>query len=262
MIDWYEFLPFEASAGEAQSTQMTPASSFEIEPLRWLSALQADATAEIARGERDSDMLLQEISCLDMLEAKAEESSLTPVNSDETCLEGMMMISAKSEPVASTPKKSNLYRRKTTPPLSPPGMPANIAERIETERVKRKPDASNGGEQQKRMKKVRTLSSEWTSEEEACLLHTAHRFANHELKDISAVTKICGLNRSCRAIDKKLRRLMKFKNWRQRNISETRFLLEHLVKDRPPLSPEQQQRLELVQEAIEYENLKTLESRF
>eukprot|EP00924_Labyrinthula_sp_SR-Ha-C_P011087 snap_masked-scaffold_51-processed-gene-0.25-mRNA-1 protein AED:1.00 eAED:1.00 QI:0/-1/0/0/-1/1/1/0/153 len=57
-------------------------------------------------------------------------------------------------------------------------------------------------------------SSRWTTFEEAIVLRLALAMINRELKEICQAARMLGIARRNRAIDHKLKRLLRFKNWR------------------------------------------------
>ncbi len=69
----------------------------------------------------------------------------------------------------------------------------------------------------------------WEEREERLLAHIVYCFSSRELKDIAKVANACGIIRNSRAIDKKLKRMVNFTNWRARNVGSMQNVLAELI---------------------------------
>mmetsp|Transcript_5148 Transcript_5148/g.10663 ORF Transcript_5148/g.10663 Transcript_5148/m.10663 type:complete len:662 (-) Transcript_5148:435-2420(-) len=72
----------------------------------------------------------------------------------------------------------------------------------------------------------------WDIEEEILLLHVVYCFLDRELKDIAVIAFDCGISRSSRAIDKKLKRVVPFEKWKKRDISQMQDRLAAVLHTR------------------------------
>jgi hypothetical protein len=80
----------------------------------------------------------------------------------------------------------------------------------------------------------------WTVGEERILLHLVWHFAERDLRWVAQVAqRFCGVRRSTRAVDKKLRRVLFYTRWQTRDNAHIRQRIRDIVISRPlPLSPE------------------------
>ncbi|GBG28809.1 Hypothetical Protein FCC1311_050302 [Hondaea fermentalgiana] len=72
----------------------------------------------------------------------------------------------------------------------------------------------------------------WNIEEEILLLHVVYCFIDRELKDIAVIAYHCGISRSSRAIDKKLKRVVYFEKWKKRDIPDMHAKLAAVLEKR------------------------------
>jgi len=75
----------------------------------------------------------------------------------------------------------------------------------------------------------------WNQTEERIILNIVYHFVDKDLKSISQIVQNCGVNRSNRAIDKKLKRLLQFDKWNSRVQSEIQTSIGQLVSSDPGL---------------------------
>lgn len=71
----------------------------------------------------------------------------------------------------------------------------------------------------------------WKLREEIMLMHVVYCFVARELKDIAQVCFSCGITRSSRSIDKKLKRIIGFDKWRKRDVKTMQKKLSSIMKE-------------------------------
>jgi len=89
-------------------------------------------------------------------------------------------------------------------------------------------------------------TGQWSKQEECVLLHLVKGMVSCELKMIAKAAKACRIHRQPRAVDKKLKRLIGFKNWKTRDqkniLSEVYKVIQN--KEFYKLSKEREQMVE------------------
>lgn len=76
---------------------------------------------------------------------------------------------------------------------------------------------------------VEYKQGKWEEHEERLLAHIVYCFSSRELKDIAKVANSCGIIRNSRAIDKKLKRMVNFGNWRARDVGTVQHILAEII---------------------------------
>ncbi len=112
-------------------------------------------------------------------------------------------------------------------------------------------DGETGGPD--RRERTRTSSSStrssaskkrpWTTLEERIVLHLVYSFCDRDLRTISGLAQKCDVNRSTRAIDKKLKRIVFFDKWHNRCQEDIRAKIIHIVVTQPLALPADVQRM-------------------
>mmetsp|Transcript_18431 Transcript_18431/g.29996 ORF Transcript_18431/g.29996 Transcript_18431/m.29996 type:complete len:289 (-) Transcript_18431:1185-2051(-) len=72
----------------------------------------------------------------------------------------------------------------------------------------------------------------WLPHEDKVLHHIIYAFASFELKIIAEVAWKCGIHRPRRAIDKKVKRILRFDKWRERNIKKIKQEIRNISEAR------------------------------
>lgn len=72
----------------------------------------------------------------------------------------------------------------------------------------------------------------WEEKEERMILYVVYYFVEKDLKTISQIAQRCDIDRSIRAIDKKLKRLLNFEKWNSRVQTEIQSNIRTIFRDR------------------------------
>mmetsp|Transcript_17203 Transcript_17203/g.29479 ORF Transcript_17203/g.29479 Transcript_17203/m.29479 type:complete len:231 (+) Transcript_17203:1192-1884(+) len=72
----------------------------------------------------------------------------------------------------------------------------------------------------------------WKEHEDKLLLHIMYAFISVELRTIAAVAWKCGIRRPRRAIDKKIKRTLRFGKWRDREVRAVRSHIQEIMVER------------------------------
>ncbi|GBG33059.1 Hypothetical Protein FCC1311_092832 [Hondaea fermentalgiana] len=72
----------------------------------------------------------------------------------------------------------------------------------------------------------------WRLEEEKLLLHIMYTFIDAELRTMAVVAWKCGIHRPKRAIDKKIKRTLRFSKWRERDIPSAQSEILRLLREK------------------------------
>eukprot|EP00516_Mucochytrium_quahogii_P008015 CAMPEP_0203747082 /NCGR_PEP_ID=MMETSP0098-20131031/2336_1 /ASSEMBLY_ACC=CAM_ASM_000208 /TAXON_ID=96639 /ORGANISM=" , Strain NY0313808BC1" /LENGTH=408 /DNA_ID=CAMNT_0050635399 /DNA_START=236 /DNA_END=1462 /DNA_ORIENTATION=- len=71
----------------------------------------------------------------------------------------------------------------------------------------------------------------WQEIEERMILHFVYHFVDKDLKTISQIAQKCDIQRSTRAIDKKLKRLLNFEKWNTRVQADIQSTIQRICKE-------------------------------
>mmetsp|Transcript_4072 Transcript_4072/g.4707 ORF Transcript_4072/g.4707 Transcript_4072/m.4707 type:complete len:525 (+) Transcript_4072:379-1953(+) len=91
-------------------------------------------------------------------------------------------------------------------------------------------------------------TGQWSKQEESVLLHLVKGMVDCELKMIAKAAKACKIYRQPRAVDKKLKRLIGFKNWKTRDKGSILARVHKVIENR--VYELTKERKELVENAI------------
>uniref|UniRef100_A0A7S2RPL1 Uncharacterized protein n=1 Tax=Mucochytrium quahogii TaxID=96639 RepID=A0A7S2RPL1_9STRA len=86
----------------------------------------------------------------------------------------------------------------------------------------------------------------WRNEEMIVLLHVSQAFIAEDLRVIGDIAYFCGVQRPRRAIDKQLKRMLKYDRWANRNIKELEQQIKAVILEQPvqTLTPSQASHLQ------------------
>lgn len=93
-------------------------------------------------------------------------------------------------------------------------------------------------------REVRYNEGRWGSDETTLLLAVCHTYICEELRLIGEIAAACGVNRPLRAIDKQLKRTLKFRRWIDRDPTQLRATLGAILAQSPPLTAPHRAQLE------------------
>eukprot|EP00516_Mucochytrium_quahogii_P001209 CAMPEP_0203759656 /NCGR_PEP_ID=MMETSP0098-20131031/12759_1 /ASSEMBLY_ACC=CAM_ASM_000208 /TAXON_ID=96639 /ORGANISM=" , Strain NY0313808BC1" /LENGTH=252 /DNA_ID=CAMNT_0050652761 /DNA_START=2524 /DNA_END=3282 /DNA_ORIENTATION=- len=94
----------------------------------------------------------------------------------------------------------------------------------------------------------------WLFSEDRLLMHIIYGYVAYDLKTIAEVAWKCGIRRTRRAVDKKVKRILRFEKWRNRKINETKLTLKILMREREVLDLPESDMQTLQAVRVEFEN--------